>query len=343
MTNTCKRLIVQGAVSCFVAMSAFICATAIEGQQTQHLNHYDHMYRKLWLLVEKDYLWRNRLSDWSQWEHKFDGKLHSLADEQAAAKQLMASLDDDYSYVLDDGLKKKLSRERASTGDVSIKVLPNNVGYIAISTFEALDLDNQVASGLKKLRGVDSYILDLRGNRGGLVQRAFDVFSMFIDEGRFTSYRGFKSGGSDEALFDLTKQYSQVTRDGNLLRNKRLPNLTGNKPIIVLVNSDTRSAAEMVAGALRDNGRATLLGTKTFGKGVLQNVQKMEDGTLLKLTTAKYFLPKGENIHGVGIEPDIIVASGVDGKDEQLQRARRILESEQQLSRSQEAAAGSNL
>ena len=132
-------------------------------------------------------------------------------------------------------------------------------------------------------------ILDLRNDPGGLLNQAVAVSDMFLDKGQLIVYTQGRKKNQD-------LRFSAEHADG-------LPKL----PMVVLVNGGSASASEIVAGALQDWKRAVILGTKTFGKGSVQTVIPLSDGSGLRLTTAKYFTPKGRSIHGSGITPDIVV------------------------------------
>lgn len=134
-------------------------------------------------------------------------------------------------------------------------------------------------------RGADGLVLDLRGNGGGLLQEAVLVSSTFIEKGRIVSVRG-------RARPEQTENAKGGAIDGKI-------------PLVVLVDRGSASASEIVTGALRDRGRATVVGTRTFGKGLVQEVQPLSNGGLLDLTVARYYLPKGEGIGTRGITPQV--------------------------------------
>jgi carboxyl-terminal processing protease len=173
---------------------------------------------------------------------------------------------------------------------VRYDMLEPGYGYLRISQFsETTGPDTQDAirelerEAGGSLRGL---VIDLRNNPGGVLDAAVEVSDAFLEEGTIVS----AEGRSPESRFRME------AADGDLSRGA---------PIAVLVNEGSASAAEIVAGALRDNGRAKLLGQKTFGKGSVQTVLPLEDGQALKLTTSRYFTPSGVSIHERGIEPDV--------------------------------------
>jgi carboxyl-terminal processing protease len=203
----------------------------------------------------------------------------------------------------------ELSIERAvvSVHSVRFGMLEPGYGYLRISQFSETTgpdtlaaihaLENESGG---KLRGL---VLDLRNNPGGVLDAAVEVSDAFLEDGTIVS----AEGRSAESRFRMEAM------EGDLARGA---------PIVVLVNVGSASAAEIVAGALRDNGRAKLLGQKTFGKGSVQTVLPLEDGQALKLTTSRYFTPSGVSIHERGIEPDVplpepeVIAAGAEDAGE---------------------------
>jgi C-terminal peptidase (prc) len=170
--------------------------------------------------------------------------------------------------------------------------LEDNVGYIRISSFsEQTDVGLQEAIAKLKSEakgGLQGYVLDLRNNPGGLLSQAVAVADDFLDRGEIVSTRARKP--------DDAQRY-----------NARPGDLTEGLPIVVLINSGSASASEIVAGALQDQGRAILLGTKSFGKGSVQTIIPLGSHGAMRLTTARYYTPSGRSIQAVGIEPDIVV------------------------------------
>ncbi|MCP4183490.1 MAG: S41 family peptidase [Hyphomicrobiales bacterium] len=168
-----------------------------------------------------------------------------------------------------------------------------DIGYIRISSFSEQTFDglNKAVKKIRKKVGDDKlkgFILDLRLNPGGLLDQAISVSDTFLDRGEIVSTRGRNA--------DETRRYSARPGDS-----------TGGKPVIVLVNGGSASASEIVAGALQDHKRATILGTRSFGKGSVQTIIPLGSNGALRLTTALYYTPSGTSIQGKGIQPDIKV------------------------------------
>lgn len=166
-------------------------------------------------------------------------------------------------------------------------MLDDKIGYIQVTSFEEVT-KKQFRKALKVLekKGQKGLVIDLRDNGGGMLDTAVDMLDRLLPEG-VVVYTLDKNGKK--------KEYTSTDEE------------SFDKPIAVLVNGNSASASEVFSGALQDYGKASLIGTTTFGKGIVQSVFDLSDGTGLKLTTAKYYTPKGRNIHGTGLTPDIEV------------------------------------
>ncbi len=182
-----------------------------------------------------------------------------------------------------------------------------SVGVIRITTFNKQTGDatrNAVASIEKQLgAGIAGYVIDLRSNPGGLLDQAIEVSDVFLDKGEIVSQRG-------------------RTKD-DIQRYKANPgDLTGGKPVVVLIDEGSASAAEIVAGALQDQRRAIVLGQRSFGKGSVQTLIPLSQDTALRLTTARYFTPSGRSVQENGIEPDVQVPQLSDATRSERPRLR---------------------
>jgi carboxyl-terminal processing protease len=172
---------------------------------------------------------------------------------------------------------------------VKSEMVDGHIGYIRISQFSEPTAD-ALAQHIDDLqnKGMDSMIVDLRNNPGGLLSSVIEITDMFISKGVIVSTRGRDRSQN---------QTFQAQRDATV------PDI----PLIVLVNEGSASASEIFAGAIRDNNRGLLIGEKTFGKGSVQTVRELPDGSGIRITTALYYTPSGKSIHDVGIEPDEVV------------------------------------
>lgn len=190
-----------------------------------------------------------------------------------------------------------LERGEVHVHTVRAATLPGDYGYVRISQFSDStpdDLVNALAGLMQASPGgtmhpLRGLVLDLRGNPGGVLESAVSVADTFLDEGLIVR----ADGRTAEARFEMSATRGDVL-DG--------------QPLVVLVDGGSASGSEIVAGALRDHGRATLMGERTFGKGSVQTVIPLRDGQALKLTTSLYYTPSGTSIHERGLEPDIVIA-----------------------------------
>lgn len=218
---------------------------------------------------------------------------------------------DDNNQIID----IEIEREQIRLVTVKSSVLPDKVGYIKITSFDEITYED-FKKHLDSLQSsnVTAIVLDLRNNPGGLMNICADIADEFLGEGDIV-YTQTKSG---------EREY--LKSDKNQIK----------LPMVVLVNEGSASASEILAGAIKDHRRGELIGTTTFGKGVVQRIRDLGDGTGIKITVSEYFTPNGTNIHGIGITPDIVVElnEGVENigldfiaEDNQLQKALEVLKS----------------
>jgi C-terminal processing protease CtpA/Prc len=290
----------------------------------------EKIYRDVWRLVKDNYHNRQSLHDWASWEHKYDGRLHSREQLVQALESMLDSLDDGYSYILSDVNLKERKSLRNARRVVQSQLIEPDIGYLRLQNFYSAHCEEEFKAALKRLSSADGLVLDLRNNHGGYIEKAQRLFELLADHGLFMSYQGSENGAAETLEMRLTPVGWDILQNGDHTVEPRHRNAAGQRPLIVLVNKDTRSAAELLSGALRENQRALIVGTKTFGKGVLQDVFDVGQGIQLKLATARYFLPNGENIHDKGLSPDISIANSgqVDSQlDRAVQEMRRTIAS----------------
>ncbi len=209
----------------------------------------------------------------------------------------------------------EITREKILIKHIKAKKLDNNIGYIAISDFDGGCAD-EFETKYKKLKeqGITKLIIDLRDNGGGVVDEAIDILNLITDNG---------------STLLITKD-----KNDNEEITKSSKNPIINMPIVVLTNNYSASASEILAGALKDNNKATIVGTTTYGKGIIQELHQLVDGSGLKITTNEYFTPNRNSINKVGIKPDVEIDLSEEHKkiidleekdDEQLQKAIEVL------------------
>lgn len=199
----------------------------------------------------------------------------------------------------DDPLTFKLTRQKIRVASVRHEVLDQSIGYLRLSQFvdstsdEASRAIDEMMAEAQEMSGgmLTGLILDLRNNPGGMLDSAVDISDLFLDDGVIVSAQG----RTPESRF------TRLAHRGDILDGAS---------IAVLVNAGSASASEIVAGALQDHNRATIIGTRTFGKGLVQTVMPLSRGRAIKLTTSHYYTPSGDSINGIGVSPDVYVESG---------------------------------
>ena len=215
-------------------------------------------------------------------------------------------------------LKFKISRKIIEVQSVNSKIISKekNIGYIRLKSFNE-NSDSQFLKIIKKFEKnskVKSYVIDLRNNPGGLLTQAINITDFFLDDGEIVSTKGRK----------ISETRKFFARRGDEVKGK---------PIIVLINNGSASAAEIFAGALKDHKRAIILGENSYGKGSVQSIIPLRNGGGMRLTISKYYLPSGKSISEVGVTPDILVEEIGDDfkinteKDNQLNYAIKLFNS----------------
>ena len=171
------------------------------------------------------------------------------------------------------------------------KIIKNELAYIRLNSFISQEATKEMREALKQLSKASGLIIDLRDNPGGLLTNAVEISDLFLDDGVIVS---------------------TVDRDGYIQSVKAEKEILTNKPIVVLVNENSASASEIFSGALKDNQRAKIVGSRTFGKGLVQGINKLDDGSGVNVTIAKYLTPAKVDINQLGIKPDIEVKLTID-------------------------------
>lgn len=335
------------------------------------------LYHKVWHLIRDDYLDKNfNGQSWNRWEHRYDGKLKTLADAHKSIETMLASLGDRYTRFLDvdafdderaqidaklfgigiqigmddhkhiiivtpiedtpadragllaadeileingtatrglsveeaaklirgavqtevslvvlrrNKTKIKVSVKRAEIPIHAVqtaKMIDGDVGYIRLSTFISQETSSEMREAVDKLSKAKAIVLDLRDNPGGLLANAIEIANMFLDSGNIVS------------TVDRDGYKSEMRADGKPLCKK---------PLVILINKGSASASEITSGALHDNNRAKLVGQKSFGKGLVQGINRLEDGSGVNVTIARYLTPNDTDINSKGIAPDLLV------------------------------------
>lgn len=200
-------------------------------------------------------------------------------------------------------------RDAVEAKTVAYTLLDNNIGYLSISQFEEVTT-KQFKAAVEDLQsqGMKGLVIDIRDNPGGLLDTVVSMLKYMLPDG----------------LIVYTED-----KQGNRKEYKGQDNDEFNLPLAVLVNGNSASASEIFAGAIQDYGKGTIIGTQTYGKGIVQTVKPLTDGSAIKFTIAKYFTPKGQDIHGKGVTPDMVVEYDADADvDTQLDAAIKNVEAQ---------------
>ena len=209
-----------------------------------------------------------------------------------------------------DYLEIDVVRRQVESPTVNQEMLDDRIGYIQITEFDTVTLDQFTeALAVCRGKGMEGLILDLRGNPGGNLSTVCEIARQILPEGLIV-YTEDKNGKRTEYSCDGEHEMTEK--------------------LVVLVDANSASASEILAGAIKDYGIGTLVGTTTFGKGIVQRIISLTDGSAVKLTVSHYYTPNGNNIHEVGIEPDVEIAFDGDayyndGVDNQLQKAIEVM------------------
>jgi carboxyl-terminal processing protease len=216
---------------------------------------------------------------------------------------------DDKAAKYYDIIRDEIKLKSVSLNNPFNVTIPANIGYIKLSTFLSSNASQEVQNALKDLGNKNGYILDLRSNPGGLLSNAIRIADFFLEEGAIVS---------------------TVDRDGYKEVRYSSPSMLTGKPLVLLINGGSASASEILSGALKDNKRAVLIGERSFGKGLVQEINQLPGGSGVNITTQRYLTPNDTDINKKGIEPDIPVELGEEDakakKDPQLAKAIAIME-----------------
>jgi C-terminal processing protease CtpA/Prc len=274
------------------ALFVLMATTIRDAVQAHEFMDPQGLYARVWQEIRNIYVDSTfNGQDWAAWEHKFDGQLKSPEESYKAIQTMLGSLQDPYTRIAPPQPEKPPEAElpvakmvsESTAPPVSSHILDGNIGYIKVSSFGSLASAKQFRTELQKYADAKGIIMDLRGNKGGLVVVALEIADMFLE------------GGTIVTTVSRQERLTQ-TASGDRISDQ---------PLVVLVDQNSASASEILAGALKDHHRATIIGTKTFGKGLIQEVIQVPGGAVLYVTEAHYLTPSGSDIHKIGILPDI--------------------------------------
>lgn len=247
--------------------------------------------------------------------YEVDGRSASGQDLETVVSWIKGEQGTDVTLcVLRNGEEVELTatRDIIEVQTVSSEMKDNQIGYIAVSEFDSVTYD-QFEAALNDLesKGMQGLVIDLRGNPGGSLTTVTDMLKLLLPEGTIVSTKD-KNGNTEEITCDGKHEFT--------------------KPLAVLVNQYSASASEIFSGAIQDYGTGTIVGMTTYGKGVVQQLMDLGDGTCLKVTIAEYYTPSGRSINGTGVEPDVEVEYEYDENnpdaDNQLDKALEVVQGE---------------
>lgn len=228
---------------------------------------------------------------------EIDGTSTKGISVEEAANQIKGPVSTKVTLTLqreNESLKRTIVRAEIPIKSISkgdAKLIYEDVGYIRLNSFISQESSNEMKEAIEKLIKANGLIIDLRNNPGGLLTNAIEISDMFLNNGIIVS---------------------TVDRDGYVQSVKADPKIITEKPVVILVNENSASASEILSGALKDNARAKIVGSKTFGKGLIQGINKLEDGSGVNVTIAKYLTPAKIDINELGISPDASVDLSIE-------------------------------
>ncbi|MGD9680353.1 MAG: S41 family peptidase [Candidatus Obscuribacterales bacterium] len=293
------------------------------------------IYMKVWRMVYSNYVDRTfNGQDWQIWKDRCKD-IHSLEDARKAIKVMLASLGDPATCLVEADHYRQLEEKKRITQEINpmlpgeigpgqlacdsnpsdsgkalrfCKVKRDKIGYLQVRDFFDWDLIKRAGKVLEGSQDLSGLVIDLRGNPGGLQGEAASFASLFLNKGSICSildidgYIATKKADSEQVIPETTK-------------------------LVVLIDESTANGAELAAAALRDNGRATLIGEHSRGQNKIQYFYRIDSESAVKISVSRWLTPEGESIEGKGIRPDLVVPSGksADGKDQQLEAALDLL------------------
>lgn len=314
----------------FAALTLVCLAVVVVNRVSTHTPTPESRYEEVWTRVNDNFLFEDRLAGW-QARKSTPRRFTSMKDAEAEIDSMLSTLNDRYTRYYGPAEKKHRESRRTATNVVTWRMHPDGVGYVKIRTFSSSNTAAEVEQALKALSGARALIIDLRGNGGGLVWQSFRVFALFADQGVFQTASGRKDGKPWTGRYELKAGELLEYEDGSETSRKESPaNLTGNKPLTILVDGSTASASEALAGALRHHRGARLVGQTTFGKGIMQTTFELPGGAAIKVTQAYIYQPDGTCVHKLGLKPDVRAlpnGSGAGRNDPVLDQALKVDES----------------
>lgn len=341
-------LVASAFLSPYIAVPAAFSLGSVALYCMHRRRRYKGLYRQICQETMRLFYDRSAFND--AWRESYLGRKNIKSEQEflLLAQTMLDSLRDRHTRVQS---KREVEIEASldAVPDITFKILKAGIGYLKISQFGGPETANQALHALAELRQTKAIIIDLRDNPGGQLRTAMQITSLFLETGKIATIRQRLPGDPSSPIYhtiDFKLSATAIELEGRAAHplscmeqdtQSRLPFMVGGKQLVVLVNESSASASELMAGALKDNRAATVIGTQTYGKGTGQSVITLKGGAQLTITTMEYFTPKGlcpgdGNGSGSGIVPDIVArqedreAEEAKG-DTQLQKALNHLSS----------------
>jgi C-terminal processing protease CtpA/Prc len=259
------------------------------------------VYQTIWQQVSERMFDRSKLAGWAQWKHRFDGRIQTFDDALRFADEAVQSLGDEYTLLYDSTQECQMRLLGHRQGMINVKHCDNGIGYLWVDDFMSDDIAWQLQRAFSRLVNFNALILDLRGNPGGKIELALDCCQLILAKGSLGYLKQRIEGGRIATVsFGLTPDERIVTQTipgliGKTTRDaqkRRLQDVVRGKPMVVLVDAHTASAAEMLAQALKEQG-IIVVGEQTVGKGIGQDHIRLNGLGVLQITTCHYYSPCG--------------------------------------------------
>ena len=286
-------------------------------------------YRTVWTLARQCFFDQTVAAKLDAWEHSCDEEIERTGDAVPSIKRMLAELEDDYTCLEETTADAEEDKPPASQF-VESRMLPDSVGYLRIKSFgrSSPHIFIEVEQAFRTIVDADSFIIDLRGNRGGKLLNSCRIAALFIDQGAMQVFqRRTDDQGFLEACLQLNADgFKEIAsfEDGttDIETWDRFPNLSGNKPVVVLIDRFTASTSELFVATLRDNHRIIIVGTPSYGKGIGQSEHELANGYTFEITDSRFLPPSlqffGNAHQGVqnSIEPDILVEADENSEED---------------------------
>lgn len=253
------------------------------------------LYHDVWTAVKTMFFDRDYLATWWQWEHKFDEQITDRKSARKFVEEMLASLNDPYTKLLPARpIGWESGDEEEHETIVSSGDLGKSIGYLGIISFGQTDVFEQMEAELAKIAHLDGFIINLECNRGGLIDPTANCLELFLETGKLVTIELQTAAGLERREVELTREnfVRTVTIDGGAPEVTLFPRkapLIANKPVVLMINGETMSAAELFAATLLRNENFIAVGEKSHGKGIGQTLIEYQDGSAIRLSNLRFY------------------------------------------------------